>query len=164
MKAKAVRGILVSQDGSLRRPIPGEAGVQAGTRITSYGIPLLQTRKTIPVSLAFTGIPYLRMLAGHRRRIQKELAKIELREKLPSETSKKSALSTMPSLPNKTAGGPRRKWDEMKTVLCSKCRKILLGESEEWMREIAHAKTAARFPARIAKRIHEAPFCKDCAI
>ena len=58
-------------------PLIDAEGCPAGCRVTSAGI-VIETgvKYTVPANSVFKGIAFLRVLAGHRRRIRKELARL----------------------------------------------------------------------------------------
>ena len=138
-----------------RRLGPEPEAVPDGYTPTGFGLIVETTRAAVPLRHAFAegSIPYLRMLAGHRRRVLRELAR--LRESPPP----RLAAERQELLPG------RRPIHSLRLVNCAACGTALLGESEEQTRARAVARRmpcAVRLPPPVAARIHGRPVCADC--
>lgn len=134
------------------------------------GLMLLTTPAcAVPMSSVFPEgtFGWYRKLAGHRRRIRKELATKdaltrELRRAKGLEKSTVAHKSKHKGLPFKL------KWADMTVVNCAECKRMLLGEKHEPLRKQAKkvGQTSYRsFPPKIACRAFEGrPYCHDCAV
>lgn len=56
----------------------------------------------------------------------------------------------------------KRSWDEVKTLRCAGCRKLMLGESERDLPRKCRRDVAERLPPVVAGRIDDRPYCPDC--
>jgi hypothetical protein len=113
--------------------------------------------------LAVSRVAYLRLLAGHRRRVARELAEIAAADK--------SATSGPRGRRDKWAGCRRYKlpfnrgWGALVTVRCAGCRVELLGWCEEYLRaeaEVAGLTCRHSIPPPVAARVHDRPYCRTC--
>jgi hypothetical protein len=125
-----------------------------------FGIILRTVQKYgIPVARDFQGIAYLRKLAGHRRRVLKELKRLENgKPKTTLSLPKKPAGKKKDAILDRYANDPA--WQDMKIVDCHECGKHLLAESCEWMRMLNKFKHV--LPEKVFTRVKERPYCKGC--
>lgn len=112
-----------------------------------------------PVAAVFSGIAYLRILAGHRRRIRRELEKLKnVRGKIhPSHRNRYRDIK------NPYIAG--LKYQSLKLVNCAGCGAVLLGESEEFRRtraRIKGLKSLKNYPPPVAIRTDWGPWCAEC--
>lgn len=129
------------------------------------GLVYQASRATVPVSHVFTGIAYLRKLAEHRRRVRREIVRLNALERNPKPESspRTQSLESM-----KLFEG--LKWADLRMANCAKCRVALLGDTHEWIRMRAEAirltkkgdRILRNLPGAIAGVIHDRPYCANC--
>lgn len=153
-----------SSESTVIRPgaIPDESQLQFGeTEIN--GIRYMASKVCPPVSSVFSGLAYLRKLAGHRRRIRMEMARITEFAPKPAREPYRSYARTEPRLDKPFFGVP---WGDLKMVNCFCCSEKLLGDSCEWIRNRAKAESKNRIlkllPPRIAAVVLDKAYCEEC--
>lgn len=117
-----------------------------------------------PVRFAFTGVAYLRRLAGLRRRASAGLPLFA--DGLPSSQLPEDRVRQGPkkrydrlTLPNK------RKYETLLTVGCANCGLPLLAETEEPTRALATRRKmlcVRRMPPPVGMRAGGRPYCEEC--
>lgn len=162
-----------SRSTSVRRPPQSDGLCLATIRglglVDFCGVLLETTSKgATQLSDAFRpgSIAYLRMLAGHRRRVSKETKRLSNAAKL--EKVQKAAQKRIVSAITKPLGSLPFgiKFKDLKVVSCGECKKMLLAESLEYLRADAvefKLRTVRNFPPPVCARLFGSrPYCSDC--
>ena len=124
----------VTDPGPIRSVISLEPETLLPGEVLDNGIVLRTSRAVRPVSEVFSGIAYLRMLAGHRRRLRAAIR--QMRAEVEADRARRPVAATPEPVRelkvrplDKVSPGVR--WEDLKLVGCCGCRRDLLGPSCE---------------------------------
>lgn len=128
------------------------------------GVWFLRCQETVPMRSVFTGMAYLRKLAGHRRRVQREM-KLQRESIVNSREAPFPRAAMMPPKENwKVFAGVT--WGELVMVDCADCGKTLLSERHEPIRAGAvrykMKRVLQRLPPPIAMKRDGKSYCETC--